>query len=657
MQLSLKKITSFFDSKEILIAYIILLLILVGSSGAFLFQNNLLAWDHWGHTNSAKLILENSWPDPVVWDSGFFNGYPQNQFYPPLFSWIISTIGFVVPIVLAYKLFVIFLYFLTPIVCYKFARVFWEKKQAQILTLVLTLSFFIPDYFYFGEHIGLGGTIFSTFEIGLVPSLLGFLILIYFITCFEKKQSFIKLGILFALGVLAHYLFLIAVIYLLIKLIKGKNLPQIMRVLILGFGLSAFWWIPLLFNKAFLSSAFYHTNLLNLISIIIIIGIIIFFKQKNAQKEKELFIFVCTTFLIILLAEKASFLGQLYRVLFPIAFFSIPLLFYYLNQNKKHFKKIFNYTPLIFVLLIMIFSLGIDFGSQTDLTFSKNFEKTTSSSIILGSSTVLKSHHALFYKYFDETSNTSLKGLFVEQSPNMLFFAGVLTHINPREFNWGTTSLKGEKIDPENLDNLFNLLGVSSIITTEKINPEVNYLKKELVGSQDINYSKQKILWFDTSYKTNKSNIYYYTLKEKERVEPLIYVPDFYLGDDWKKFSAGYLANYSRVVTNEQLVDVSTNPLAKITNFSRTTNKISFFVDSNVTVPVLIKESFFPKWKAYVNGKPTKIYIATPYFMLIPAKGNIELVFEKDIYDQFSILISILFGVIVLFYIIFQRFF
>ena len=76
--------------------------------------------------------------------------------------------------------------------------------------------------------------------------------------------------------------------------------------------------------------------------------------------------------------------------------------------------------------------------------------------------------------------------------------------------------------------------------------------------------------------------------------------------------------------------------------------KLLFHVNSteaNIAVPILIKISYFPNWKAYVDGKEAKIYKASPYLMLVYGKGNIELRYEKLLVDWLGIIFTIL-GVI-----------
>ena len=68
---------------------------------------------------------------------------------------------------------------------------------------------------------------------------------------------------------------------------------------------------------------------------------------------------------------------------------------------------------------------------------------------------------------------------------------------------------------------------------------------------------------------------------------------------------------------------------------------ISFSVESDKKAPILIKVSYFPNWKAYENGKETKIYEVSPHLMMVYANGPIELKYEKLFIDWIGILGSL----------------
>ena len=72
----------------------------------------------------------------------------------------------------------------------------------------------------------------------------------------------------------------------------------------------------------------------------------------------------------------------------------------------------------------------------------------------------------------------------------------------------------------------------------------------------------------------------------------------------------------------------------------KTHERIGFEIISDQPVPVLIRESFFPKWRAYQSGNPIPIYRAAPNLMLVVASGQIEMRYENSPWEQGAILVS-----------------
>ena len=81
------------------LAFYMYVVIIIPFSG-----NNLQTGDMPGHVAAAQYIRDHLWPSPIGWDPSYFAGYPLNQFYSPLLSWTVATLGFVMPIDFAFKL-------------------------------------------------------------------------------------------------------------------------------------------------------------------------------------------------------------------------------------------------------------------------------------------------------------------------------------------------------------------------------------------------------------------------------------------------------------------------------------------------------------------------------------------------------------------------
>ncbi|MFZ2455269.1 MAG: hypothetical protein WAX07_02180 [Candidatus Altiarchaeia archaeon] len=78
-----------------------------------------------------------------------------------------------------------------------------------------------------------------------------------------------------------------------------------------------------------------------------------------------------------------------------------------------------------------------------------------------------------------------------------------------------------------------------------------------------------------------------------------------------------------------------------VLDISRSGEYMKFSVPGEKPVPLYIKVSYFPNWKAYVNGKPAEVYPASPYMMLVYGNGIVELKYEPVISDYLGALLSV----------------
>jgi uncharacterized membrane protein YfhO len=67
---------------------------------------------------------------------------------------------------------------------------------------------------------------------------------------------------------------------------------------------------------------------------------------------------------------------------------------------------------------------------------------------------------------------------------------------------------------------------------------------------------------------------------------------------------------------------------------------LKFKVESERDVPILVKISEYPRWRAYQDGEEIKIYRASPYLMLLYGHGTIELRYERLWYDYLGYFLS-----------------
>ena len=76
--------------------------------------------------------------------------------------------------------------------------------------------------------------------------------------------------------------------------------------------------------------------------------------------------------------------------------------------------------------------------------------------------------------------------------------------------------------------------------------------------------------------------------------------------------------------------DPKTN--VEVVSHNKDWTNIKIDIDSDTPQPTLVKFSYFPWWKATANGENVPIYRAAPNQMLVIAKGEVDLEFQKPIW-------------------------
>lgn len=151
--------------------------------------------------------------------------------------------------------------------------------------------------------------------------------------------------------------------------------------------------------------------------------------------------------------------------------------------------------------------------------------------------------------------------------------------------------------------------------------------------SIDVGYKNQTF----ALYKTGNSQL----------IEALNYTPRR-IDRDWSESVWGWFnsENVSKVMVYSEtplpdFIGVG-NETVEIIERSETWEYIKFMVNSEKPVPVLIKISEFPNWRAYVEGREARIYRASPHMMLIYASGMVELKYGPTLWDHLGMFMSLL---------------
>jgi len=141
------------------------------------------------------------------------------------------------------------------------------------------------------------------------------------------------------------------------------------------------------------------------------------------------------------------------------------------------------------------------------------------------------------------------------------------------------------------------------------------------------------------SVREDRPVYYLYRINDSKLVELLSYKPlQIRQGANWDKASHHWFQNHreSRVLIDSQSLPfnvATSSDSVKVIERSESQDYFKLKVDAPKAVPILIKISYFPRFKAYVNGRKTKIFKVAPYQMLVYGKGIVEIKYGATLVD------------------------
>ncbi len=623
--------------------------------------NNLYTWDMAGQLFNTWFLKEYIYPAIIGWNPFFYAGYPQNHFYPPLFSYISSTLSFVFSIENSIKILVTIIILLTPISIYYFLRSLEiQKTKASLITGIVycALYFIRPEYAHFG------GDFYSTFNVGLFSNALGFVLVFFYLGTLIaglKKEKYILPSILFTLLILSHifsavFAAIIGASILFIRFLKNRKKTFIFSVkhYLMTFGLSAFWTLPFLFkinnsvtNKSSLNPFIFYVILT--VATILIIKLFIT-KKLNEDILEIAFASAILSALIIIVYEFTNIPLHHYRFIFLTFVLFIIMLFYFMDEHNI-FLQGFISVALLF-LLFTFPNLQTEGTLSPSLNFSFNASPAERIYIIAKPTEQINSHQ-LQHQITKEYRANSLKGLYVESTPTSVFVIHLEKQIDEKAMHWGIDinyDLITANLSKDVLETQLKYLNINKIISTKN---------KTGVG---IETQAIQATFYSPNYQKTFTDFYLYELNNTSLIEVLNKKPYFVETNNWINESLYWFM--SENITKTMLVfekvpdNIGTgHETIKLNKITPTNNEIEFFVDSEQDVPIIIKISYFPNWKAYSENKSIKIYRTSPNIMLIYGHGDITLKYELLTIDKISYTISIITAIILTYlsYLTFSR--
>ncbi|MBM3232792.1 hypothetical protein FJZ18_01345 [Candidatus Pacearchaeota archaeon] len=607
-----------------------------------LLDNAMLMWDHAGLYFSVWFEKEYVFPGFFSWNPFFYTGYAHNQFYPPLYTYLASALSYILPITWSLRILFTLTYVLMPLSFYVLARSLkFSKEKAAIAMLLMYSSLFLfPTTYY-------GGNLSSSINIGLITHAFGMMLFFfYFASLIKARESgkFILPTILFSAIILSHLVAAIVAGFLLLSFTllywkEGKFRTFLFKHAGLSFLLTAFWTIPFILKKSYMSIIYLANNgeigLLAFISILYAVYVI------NAKERESMYpLALCLLFVVALAIIGIAFSGinfHFYRLMYFILLL-LPLALLSLYR-KSIVISIFILVASLF-LILNPGNLNLEGPNQMNLTpISIPIDGRV---FVVASYDEETAPHVLQHMLPLENKFFSVKGLYVESTRTGEYILNLEKEIDQKSLTWGAWIYS--EYPPNNLSL------ISEILPYQLNHFNINYAiisddkaRKEWIRIHDVTkYSKYGRTVNYSLYKIGDSRLIEIVDRKLREVSPL----------SWKELNLQWL--FSEGIKEELLVDEagpqyekSQNTSLEITEVSKLQDNIKFNVNSAIEVPVLVKISYFPNWKAYQDGREIKIYRASPDFMLVYAKGIVEFKYEETSMDKLSKWMSII-GMIIL---------
>ncbi len=617
----------------------------------FFMHNELNSVDVAGLYFSSWYQKEYLFPSVIGWNPFFFLAYTQNQFYPPLFSYLSAALSFIISLSIAFKILFLLSVYLLPTSFYFFARSygFSRDKSAVSMSIMTLLLFLFPLEFF-------GGNLHATFHIGLVTHSLGMSLFFFYWGVLEKnygKSKYVLLTILFSLIILTHIIAAFAVIFLTLSYLICKNKDRAAFIFLfkhigLTFLLTAFWTVPFLLKSSWLNA--YPIGLIIspylFASFVLLYLLFLFVKRKERHFSIGYFMLIVLSFSF--LATSFLFIPiHLYRFMMYLLVL-IPFVLMSLFDRESYLVYA---AILIAAILIMPITPNLSAVGPVKMPMdSLNFSDTNSRVFVLAPFSKESSPHMLQHQIPMQNEIYGLRGLYIESALNSRFIFDLEHEFEPDDSAvWGlyidsTLIIQNKSYLFKNIiPRQFELFGISYAVATEKYFSDWKQLK--YVGN-----------YYDEKKNNTNVSYFFYFIKNNSLFEILTEKPRV-INDSWDdRLAIWFLTDdlNKGILVNEEVPDILGygNESITLVSMSPRQDNLKFRVESDNSVPVLIKISAFPNWKAYQEGKPLKIYMASPYMMLIYGYGEIELRYESIWIDKLGNLLSLL-GLLILFFLMF----
>src|SRR3989344_4075412 len=460
------------------------------------YQHSIYQWDAAGHAASSIFVKEELFPNMIGWNPNGYMGFPHNQFYSPLFSWIVGLLGFILGIEFAFKLVVSLSVLALPFGLYLLGRSFKLEKTVSLFFSSVCLVFLALQSIWFAQYT-LGGNFESLFKTGLVANSLGLSLLLFYMAYLNRiydKKYIIILSVLLAAIVLSSLVagfaaIIYSISFFLVQIYHGKPKTQWVKHICLSFLLCAFWAIPFIAKSGYSISAFipFNINARFIIGILACLLCLGWMYYKNKILDISAVAFISLMILSILLIKILGINFHSYRLVLFIYLFIILTL-------TKTFENLIGKLAIILAFALLIFALF----SYCDYNLIDKKYETPVEVNIPGRSLIISTFNnganVHFLEHLIPLWNRNTEGvsnIYIESALNGREINTLKRAIVSNGLVWGTTWNLGniQKTSSferdELIDRAAQLFGLSSIVTYAE-SSSINYLSKNELFNDKI---------------------------------------------------------------------------------------------------------------------------------------------------------------------------
>ena len=624
-------------------------------AGLFFRGDFLKTYDAAGHIAAARAIRELFWPAISGWNPRELLGWPQGVFYPSLFHWFAATLSLVISLDLAVKILIALSLLILPISLFLFARSLTRNEFWSLsITLVLfALLLIFPNF--------LGTGVRSLFQIGLLSNFFVLPLFFLFLASLSWKKPYLS-AILLSATILIHLVagavatfYLVAFITTGLLIEKEKKFLNYLKIILVTLLLTSFFWIPMVINLSYTSVSRHVSSyfLPNVVLFLTSAAILIF---SYRRKERSILVLGAVALIFFALNSVDAFLIGRYGtsfVLYPFhlyrfqpysyLFFSAALLLI-IEKSKPGLllEKIKSAKPAA-ILVVFAFIVGylviknpaklpqasfkVDQPSIVTGRFLETFKRSEIDPFWYGPQTVIEEKNAY--------SNWAY-GLFTDSSLNAPYIESLKISMAEKKEK-EEPFIETKIVDKQRINTLLDFFSINYLIGLDS-DPFYS------IGSLQINGKTE----FLNAGRVSENSPF-----------DIIRMPLRAVTKDWDRevenwwLEKGNVKDLPYFAQNQKLNQVSADKLTGSGIIFESTDqkgtKIDLEIDSKEKVPVLVKFSYFPYWKAYENGKEIPIYRAAPNLMLISATGKVTLEYKEPVWTKTLYFVSAATLLVVLF--------